>query len=217
MRQYECVIFDLDGTLADTKAGIVGGFLYAAKKTGFAYLPQYENAIIGPSLINSFRHLYGLAEDRAQEAVKNYRSYYAQKGMFDYSLYEGIEDLLKQLKAAGCTLAVATTKYQKYAFLILEDCKLLSYFDCIAGSNEDGSRAGKTELLADVMNQTGYTARQCVMIGDKHHDGQGAAYHKMDFVWAKYGYGNDEEMKDILIAFTAGSVEELHKYLRTSC
>lgn len=212
MSNHACVIFDLDGTLADTKQGIVRGFQYAAKEMGFAYLPQYENSIIGPSLIDSFRHLYGLPEEEAREAVRHYRAYYYKQCMFEYSLYEGIENLIKTLRKEGRTLAVATTKYQKYALLMLENSRLIAYFDCVAGSMEDGSRAGKKELLEVVMEQTAYSAQQCIMIGDKHYDGEGAACYKMDFIWAKYGYGKEEEMREIPITFVAENVKELYQY-----
>jgi len=145
--------------------------------------------------------------------VRQYRAYYAKQGMFEYSLYNGIEELIKTLRAQSKILAVATTKYRKYALLMLQESKLLSYFDYVAGSNEDGSNAGKNELLAEVMKNTACSAAQCVMIGDKHHDGQGAAHYHIDFIWAKYGYGQQSEMKDIPIKLVAENVNDIYRYL----
>lgn len=209
MGKYRCVIFDLDGTIANTKPGIINGFKYALSSMGINYLHEYDNDIIGPSLFDSFSRFYNFSEEKSNEAVRIYRKYYIDKGMFEYKLYGGIKELISTLKENGITLALATTKYKQFAEKMLEHSDLTQYFNCIIGSNEDGSFSSKNELLDYVIQCTNCSAGDCLMVGDRFYDAYGAQQHKMDFVWAKYGYGKKEEFENIKVKFIVSNAAEI--------
>lgn len=211
MGRYKCVIFDLDGTIADTKKGIINGYKYAAAEMGFKYLKEYDNDIIGPSLYDSFTRFYKFSHDRAKAAVELYRKYYIDKGYLEYNLYDGVRELIINLKNSGLSVALATTKYKNFAELMLKNSKIYEYFTCVAGSNADGSLSGKKELLQYVMNKTGYASADCVMVGDRFYDAAGANEVGMDFIRAGFGYGNDEEFAGYKVYFTAKSANDIFK------
>jgi len=210
MGKYKCIIFDLDGTIADTKKGIINGFCYAANEMGFKYLKEYESDIIGPSLYYSFSKFYGLSEQDSNEAVNLYRKYYRQKGLYEFVLYEGIKKLLSDLKRKNISVALATTKYKDFAELMIKKSGIYDCFDFIAGSNEDGTLSDKKDLLTHVMLKTGYEAFDCIMTGDRLYDAKGAEQVKMDFIWAQYGYGKKEEFEGIKIDYTVNCVPDFY-------
>ena len=209
MGKYKCVIFDLDGTIANTKPGIINGFKYALDKMGMQYLDVHDDDIIGPSLYDSFSRFYHFSDEKAIEAVKIYRQYYIEKGMYEYELYDGIEELLSKLQANNVALALATTKYKAFAEKMLSYSHLIDYFSCVIGSNEDGSFSSKKELLGYVIEYTNHKANECIMIGDRYYDAYGAQLHQMDFVWAKYGYGKEKEFEDIRVKYTVSNPHEI--------
>lgn len=211
MGRYKCVIFDLDGTIADTKKGIINGYKYAAEEMGFKYLKAYDNDIIGPSLYDSFTRFYKFSDDKAKEAVELYRKYYIDKGYLEYDLYNGIKELIIDLKNNKISVALATTKYKSFAELMLKNSKIYEYFTCVAGSNADGSLSGKKELLEYVMMNTGYAPSDCVMIGDRFYDAAGANEVGMDFIRAGFGYGNDEEFAGFKVDYTAETANGIFK------
>jgi phosphoglycolate phosphatase len=209
MGKYKCVIFDLDGTIANTKPGIINGFKYALGKMGTQYLNAHDDDIIGPSLYDSFSRFYHFSDEKSIEAVKIYRQYYKEKGMYEYELYDGIEELLAKLQANAVTLALATTKYKAFAEQMLAHSNLISYFNCVIGSNEDGSFSSKKELLGYVREFTNHKANECVMIGDRYYDAYGAQLQNMDFVWVKYGYGKEKEFEEIRVKYMASDAREI--------
>ncbi|NMC57036.1 MAG: HAD hydrolase-like protein [Eubacteriaceae bacterium] len=211
MGRYKCVIFDLDGTVADTKKGIINGYKYAAKEMGFKYLKAYDNDIIGPSLYDSFTRFYKFSDDKAKEAVELYRIYYKDKGFLEYDLYDGIKNLIFNLKHNGISIALATTKYKDFAELMLRNSGIYEYFTCVAGSNADGSLSGKKELLEYVMANTKYLPSDCVMVGDRFYDAAGANEVGMDFIRAGYGYGKDEEFDCLKVDYTVVTANDILK------
>lgn len=211
MGRYKCVIFDLDGTVADTKKGIINGYKYAASEMGFKYLTAYDNDIIGPSLYDSFTKFYKFTDNKAKAAVDLYRKYYQDKGYLEYDLYDGIKELIISLRNNGISVALATTKYRDFAELMLKNSAIYEYFNCVAGSNADGSLSGKKELLQYVMNKTGYISADCVMVGDRFYDAEGANEVGMDFIRAGFGYGKDEEFAGFEVFCTARSANDIFK------
>lgn len=211
MGRYKCVIFDLDGTIADTKKGIINGYKYAAANMGFTYLKTYDNDIIGPSLYDSFTKFYKFSSDTANKAVELYRKYYSDKGYLEYDLYDGIKKLIIDLKNNGISIALATTKYKDFAELMLKKSEIFEYFALTAGSNADGSLSGKKELLEYVLINTGYSSSQCVMVGDRFYDAVGAYEVGMDFIRAGFGYGKDEEFFGLKVDYTAAKASDIYK------
>ena len=144
MRDYKYILFDLDGTLTDPKEGITKSVAYALKHFGID-VEDLDTLckFIGPPLKDSFMQYYGLSEDDAHLAVEKYREYFEPCGMFQNKVYDGVENLLKELKTSGKEIVLATSKPGVYAQKILEHFHLDSYFSYVAGSELDGRRVKK--------------------------------------------------------------------------
>ena len=97
---YNTILFDLDGTLADPGLGITNSVVYALKKHGIEVADRTAlYPFIGPPLMDSFQRFYGFSAERSEQAVADYREYFREKGLFENEVYEGVEELLKHLKA----------------------------------------------------------------------------------------------------------------------
>ncbi|ORJ63973.1 hypothetical protein B5M45_01730 [Mycobacterium simiae] len=182
------MIFDLDGTLTDSAEGIVASFLHALSHIG-APVPEGDLVarIVGPPMDETF-HALGLGED-ADAAFAAFRAEYGARGWAINTLFEGIETLLADLRAAGVRLAVATSKLEPTAQRILAHFDLDQYFEVIAGACPDGSRRSKREVLAHALAQLQPLPERVLMVGDRSHDVDGAAAHGIDTVVVGWGYG----------------------------
>lgn len=184
----QLVIFDLDGTLTDSAQGIVASFRHALAAVG-AEVPDGDLAgrIVGPPMIDTLTEM-GLGA-RAEEAMAAYRAEYTSRGWSMNTMYDGIADLLADLRSAGVRLAVATSKSEPAALRILDHFGIARHFDVIAGASPDGSRAAKADVLGHALAQLGPLPERVVMVGDRAHDVEGAAAHGIDTVVVEWGYG----------------------------
>ncbi|WP_321336764.1 HAD hydrolase-like protein [uncultured Cohaesibacter sp.] len=187
------LFFDLDGTLTDPKAGIIGSTHYALEKLGISDIPEDLDWVIGPPLRESFEVMVG--PELADKGVEAYREHYSVTGLFDNEVYAGIPELLTELKAAGHPLYVATSKPHVFANPILERFELASYFDAVFGAELDGTRGNKADLLTYALEKTGAEAASSVMIGDRKHDILGGKANGMKTVSLLWGYGSREEFE----------------------
>ncbi|MEM9621365.1 MAG: HAD family hydrolase [Pseudomonadota bacterium] len=190
------LFFDLDGTLTDPKEGITASIQYALRGLGETSIPHQDELTwcIGPPLRGSFVQM--LDADRADEAVTLYREHFATTGLFQNRVYGGIDTLLRSLRAQNRQLCVASSKPRVYVEQILRHFSLDHYFAQVFGSELDGTRADKGELLSYALAQTGSAAADSVMIGDRQHDVHGAALNQMDCIGVLYGYGSRDELTD---------------------
>jgi phosphoglycolate phosphatase len=184
----QLVIFDLDGTLTDSAEGIVTCFLHALGHIG-APVPEGDLAaqIVGPPMDDTF-YAMGLGES-AEEAIAAFRAEYGARGWAMNTLFDGIANLLGDLRAAGVRLAVATSKLEPTAQRILAHFGLDQHFEVIAGASPDGSRKSKEEVLAHALVQLQPLPERVLMVGDRSHDVDGAAAHGIDTVVVGWGYG----------------------------
>lgn len=184
----QLVIFDLDGTLTDSAEGVVASFCHALAAVG-AEVPTGDLAarVVGPPIQDTLATL-GL-DERAAEALTAYRADYVSRGWAMNSLYDGIAELLADLRGAGIRLAVATSKVEQTARLILEHFGIAGHFEVIAGATADGSRATKAEVLGHALTQLGALPDRVIMVGDREHDVAGAAEHGIETVLVEWGYG----------------------------
>lgn len=189
------VLFDLDGTLTDPKDGITRAIQYAQQKLG-AHVDTMEDLLsfIGPPLAVSFREC-GYDDEKVEQAITYYREYFTAQGMFENEVYAGIEQLLQQLKKQHITLAIATSKPEVFAKKIVAYFQLADYFEVVVGSELDGTRTLKADVIAEVLARLQVAPSECVMIGDRKHDMIGAAAHHMACVGVTYGYGSAEELQ----------------------
>ncbi len=213
--EREYILFDLDGTLTDPMEGITRSVQYALKSYGIEE-PDLRALcpFIGPPLKESFMKYYDFPEDRAQEAIGRYREYFAVTGIFENQVYDGIEEMLRKLKAKGKILVVATSKPEKFAVQILEHFHLDGYFDFVCGASMDEKRVKKGEVIAYALETAGIEdVSGAVMVGDREHDAIGAGENGMDCVGVLYGYGSREELEGAGVCRTAATVEELGEIL----
>ncbi len=213
---FETVLFDLDGTLTDSAPGITNAVAYSLKHFGIEADPAELRGFIGPPLDDSFRKFYGFDAEKAVEAVREYRVYFADRGWAENSVYGGIEELLKVLKAAGKKLLVATSKPEVFAVRILEHFGLASYFDCICGAPMTPSESNsgrKADVIRDALGR-GEVSGSVVMVGDRLHDVHGAHEVGLPVVGVLFGYGDREELESAGADMIAETVEDLKRILQ---
>jgi phosphoglycolate phosphatase len=192
----DVIFFDLDGTLTDPKIGITRSIRHALIKLDRAAPPEDELTwCIGPPLRASFQTMLG-RDDLADRAVSLYRERFADIGIFENSVYPGVTDILSVLAASGRRLFVATSKPAIYAERIIDHFDLRGYFERVFGSELDGTRADKTELLDYALKATGVDPQRAAMIGDRRHDMIGARNNRMTAIGVLYGYGSEAELVD---------------------
>ena len=206
---FKYILFDLDGTITDPYEGITKSVEYSLEKFGIkvgdrrTLLP-----FIGPPLKYGYMTFIGMTEEDAVKAVEYYREYYPEKGMYDCTLYDGIEALLQRL-SEKYRLVLATSKPQPFAEKIIEKFGLTKYFYKIVGATFDDKVSEKADVIRKVLGDLGIKPSEALMIGDRCYDTDGAAQNGIASVGVTYGYGKREEFgaaEEIV-----GSVEELSR------
>lgn len=215
--KFKTILFDLDGTLTDPGIGITNSVMYALQKYSITVNDRSElYKFIGPPLWESFKRYYGFSEAEAKKAVGYYREYFSVTGLFENAVYDGIDTLLAALEDRGKTLIVATSKPEIFAEQILEHFDLAKYFSFIGGSELDGTRVNKHEVIRYVLGMRGVTdLSTVVMVGDREHDILGAKKNGIASVGVLYGYGSREEFDVAGADFIAETVTDLHRILLT--
>ncbi|AUC91179.1 phosphoglycolate phosphatase [Streptococcus suis] len=214
---YQTILFDLDGTLTDSGQGILNSVAYALEKMGIEEPDTANlNRFIGPPLYESFSRFYQLSPEDTQSAVDAFRVYFKEKGMFENQLYPGIIPLLEELRTAGKTLVIATSKPEIFAKQILEHFGIAHYFDVIAGASLDSSRISKADVIGHAINQLEAFPKHAVMIGDREHDIEGARMHQLPAIGVLYGYGSKQEFEKAGATMIVETVQDLKKVLLTT-
>ncbi len=210
---YHDILFDLDGTITASAEGIVNSVVYALEKCGFAVKNRNElYKFVGPPLGEMFAEYCGISKEAGKQMVNVYREYYSVHGIFENDIYEGIEELLANLKQSGRRVFLATSKPEIYANKILEHYKLLKYFDGVAGCELDGRRTYKAEVIADVIKR--YGIENAVMVGDRCYDVSGAHEYGFPCIGVLYGYGSRAELEEAGAELIAETVAELGEILK---
>lgn len=219
MKNYNYILFDLDGTITDPKVGITKSIDYALKSFGI----ETENLdslckYIGPPLKYAFGDGYGFDEEKVNLAISKYREYFCVTGLYENIVYTGIEEVLKNLHDKGKKLMIATSKTTKFAKIILEHFNLIQYFDFVAGSEMDGTRSEKWEVIRYIMEENHISnISEIIMIGDRKYDIIGAKIAGIDSVGVLYGYGDRNELIDAGADYIIEKVEDISKlfYLKS--
>lgn len=216
MKQY--LLFDLDGTLTDPKLGITTCVQYALAHFGIDE-PDLDKLepFIGPPLKDSFMEFYQMDETQAQAAVDKYRERFRDTGIFENKVYAGIPKMLQTLNAKGLHLAVASSKPTVFVERILEHFDIAKYFKVVVGSELDGTRVEKDQVVEEALRQLfggkPVEKEKVYMIGDRRFDVEGARAQGVESVGVTYGYGSMEELKEAKADYIVRSVEELRKFL----
>ena len=193
--KLDAIYFDLDGTLTDPKPGITRSIQYALQKLDHHSVPTEDELTwcIGPPLRASFVKLLG-GEDDADRAVSLYRERFSDIGLFENAVYDGISEVLTTLSQSGQRLFVATSKPHVFATRIVEHFGLRHHFEHVFGSELDGTRVDKSDLLQYALKIAAVDPSNTVMIGDRSHDMVGAANNRMKAIGVLYGYGSRDEL-----------------------
>ena len=213
MKDYKYILFDLDGTLTEPKEGITKSVAYALEYFGI-HVEDLDTlcCFIGPPLKDSFMKYYDFSEEQAVEAVTKYREYFKPYGVYQNEVYEGIPEMLSALKNAGKKILLATSKPFVFADVILDHFDLKKYFDGVYGSELDGTRVKKGDVIAYALEQSNVEDKKlAVMIGDREHDIIGAKENGLDSIGVLYGHGSLEEMQEHGADMIVESVAELHE------
>ena len=197
LQNRDCLLFDLDGTLTDSQLGITRSVAYALEGFGIQETDQARlRRFIGPPLNDSFMEFYGFTLQQAQAATARYRERYNVTGWLENRVYPGIPDLLEGLNRQGRRLIVATSKPTPTTMDILEHFGLLPWFQAVSGSEFDGTRGTKAQVIAYALELAGITdPDRAVMIGDRRHDVAGAKEAGIPCVGVLYGFGDRAELE----------------------
>ena len=208
------ILFDLDGTLTDPKVGITSAFACALRRFGVEADPDTLTAVIGPPLRDSFMDFYGFSEEKAMEAIREYRVYYSDRGWAENLPYPGMAELLAKLQCEGRRLIVATSKPEAFTLRILEHFDLEKYFTHVAAAPMDESAGGQKEnVIAAALALTGTDRADALMVGDRRYDIIGAHKNGLPAVGVLYGYGSREELEEAGADYITESVRSLDALL----
>ncbi len=210
---YRYCLFDLDGTLTESGIGIVNSVIYALEKFNIRVADRNElTAFIGPPLVDSFMKYFGFTEEQAQQGVTYYREYFRSRGIFENRVYDGITDLLDELRRRNVVIAIATSKPYEFSVKILKHFGLFPYFDYIGAASMDGSITKKEDVIVHLLEQFGDLDKSSVlMVGDRDQDVYGAQANGLACAGVLWGYGSEEELKDAGADYLAAEPRELLK------
>ncbi len=209
---YSTILFDLDGTLTDSGPGILNSVAYALEKSGIPVPDRQKlRKFMVPPLSDSFRNYCGMSDSQAQEAITYYREYFTDRGIFENSLYDGIDRLLATLSHAGYRLLTATSKPEVFAIQILEYFHIRRYFSFVAGATMDGSRSSKCDVISYALSSAKISDPSCaIMIGDRKYDILGARQCGLSAVGVLYGYGSRRELESAGADYLAATVSDIY-------
>ena len=225
---YDVVIFDLDGTLIDSRIGIHSSIVHTLKEMGVPAVNQeLLTQFIGPPLIDSFQSVCGMSETDAERAVTVYKDYFAVEGIKGFEVYEGVPEMLWLLRASGVHMAIATTKDEVFGREIALNADFMPFLEVVIGSDREGTMIRKPELIAAALSalrtpregggatpdSTNAATPRIVMVGDHALDIHGAKANSIASIAVTYGFGDDEELKQTNPDHTANSVTELRNLL----
>ena len=196
----QVLLIDLDGTLSDSAPGILSSLRRAFVDVGVPPLDERtELSLLGPPFYESLPPLVGA--DHVPAIIDAYRKYY-NTAMFDTKIYDGMVDVLADLRARDITLGVATSKPEAYAVPIVEHLGITEYFEVIGGDALDGSRDTKAKVIASVLERLGQPdPADVLMLGDRSHDVDGARAHAIECLGAGWGYGSSGELDGAVEVF----------------
>lgn len=210
---FSTVLLDLDGTITNPYIGITNGVMYAYEKLGLE-VPERDTlrSFIGPPLMAEFTRR-GFPEEQAAEAVRLYREYYGETGLFENELIPGTVELLTELRRRGKRVCLATSKPEQFSVRILDRFGLTQYFDFIGAASFDSSRSSKLAVIKHVLNSVGASPEECVMVGDRMHDIVGAHEAGMKCIAVLVGFGSRGEFAEHHADYVAETLADVLRYV----
>ncbi len=212
---YKNFLFDLDGTLVDSYMGVTNAIFHSLTYYPEIPTPTREDlrVFIGPPLYVSYTKHFGMDGKTANEAIARYREYYSVKGKYECELFDGLRELLQELKANGKNVVMATSKPEVFAKDIAKHHKIDKYFDYICGADMGGPISEKEQVIAHLLDISGYEKSETVMIGDTLFDVEGADKNGIGCITVTYGYGKRKELEKSSALAVLDTVKELAELL----
>jgi len=212
--KYKNIIFDLDGTLTDSKEGIVSSLKYSLKKFDIE-LPENKLVnYIGEPLKKIYAEILSTEDEKKiSDAILYYREHFKKEGISKNRLYDGVEELIKKLFSYDADIFLATIKPTEFAKIVLKNFSLLDYFKGVVGTKFDGGNSSKEELIGLVLQNYSLEKEKTVMIGDRESDYLGARYNKIDCFIVGYGYMSQNEKNNLSESIIVKDVSHLETIL----
>ncbi len=209
---YKTILFDFDGTVFDTGEGILKSVQYAAEAFGYAE-PELEalRCFVGPPLTETFMRRYGVDIDTAKRMTAKYRERYSKEGLLECAVYEGVPELVRKLRASGRKCLIATGKPTKFTVDILEQNGFGDLFDDVLGSEFDGTRSQKWEVISELLKRHGPDG--AVMVGDRDNDVNGAKTCGIPCIGVSWGYAEPGELLSAGAIYLVETVDALENIL----
>ncbi len=211
MKNYDYYLFDFDGTLCDTTEGIFNSILYSLEWYGIKEtdLKKLE-FFVGPPLFESYKTVYGVSDDDANALIEKYRERYKVKAAEESRLYNGIKNMLKELKRQGKKIAIASSKPQKFVDEISQYHDIYKYYDFVSAESFKNNHSSKKDLINACLDYFGNPDKdKVIMIGDRFYDIDGANAVGIDSAGAVYGFGTEEELKNAGATYILNAPEDL--------
>lgn len=211
--KYDTIIFDFDGTLANTQEGVTKGTQKGLAAFGVEETLENIKGLIGPPLTFTVQEKYGLSPEQATAAMKICEQHQVGEGIDQVCLFEGVLPLLEELTRMGLKLAVATncpatTAKAQLAYLKLDGC-----FDAVETNNDSQTRGTKTQFVRWAMESCSSTPDRCLMVGDRKHDLIGGQENGMDTAAVLYGYGSQAELEACTPTYLCATPADLLEYI----
>lgn len=211
MKNY--VLFDFDGTVFDSAEGITKSVQYALEKMGIEADRNDLMCFAGPPLDEMFALRYNMSPEQAHKAVEFYRERYTPVGWEECTPFPGMHELMEKLHAKGIKLAVATSKPRHFAQKILEKYDMQDNFDLVCGSELDGTRGQKWEVIEYALSQFGISPDEAIMVGDRKYDVIGAKKCGVECIGVRFGYAEPDELEREGAVYVAEDAADLYEYL----
>lgn len=211
---YTCVLFDLDGTIADSAPGIISCLAKTFEQLGRPVpSPTEFLAWVGPPILDSFEQFAGMNALESRQALKIYRTFYLDHGITNLSAFDGIGDVLRAVHETPLPISLATSKPESLARIAMSEMGFLDYLDVLTGASEDEVRSAKAEIIGlalERLSDLGADVSRPIMVGDRIHDVEGAAANNIPSIFVEWGYGAPaEQVGSIASVSTADELQSL--------
>lgn len=211
MKDYKTVIFDLDGTLSDSKEGITKSVQYALSKMGIIEedLTDLEH-FVGPPMVEQYKISYGMSDEEAFKTLEYYRERYVPIGIYETSKYPGVVEILTKIKNSGRFIGLATSKPENMAIEVLKYLEIFDFFDEVSGADLHGPRQSKEAVLGKLFEKNPiFKKEEAIIVGDTKYDIEGANNIGIDGCGVTWGTGTREELENEGAKFVVDTPEEL--------
>ena len=210
--RYTHLFFDLDGTLTQSEFGIIKAASYALSKFGIEETDRSKLLrFIGPPLYYSFDKYYGIPQAKLDEAVEYFRDKYDNEGYKDAPVFDGMMQVLADLKKAGADLTIVTSKPEYMADKVVKHSGLDEHFSRIVGPGMEMMNPDKADLIRRAIQVTGADPSKVLMVGDRHYDIDGAVTAEVDSIGVLYGYGSEDELRKAGATYLAATVQDIYR------